>query len=727
MEWIMNASLFGTHVAAEPQNDFKPFAVGAEANVIDQSEYEKAAFLKDGFREGIARSSEINKAIRQGSSIATALARFAAAKTGEDILDNGDIDLLSRQIETAIGSVSSLLLAKAQGMPDAIVAGFTPAVRELKDGLLVHVRAEGANTATGPTFDADGTGARTIIKGNNLPLAMGDIAGTGHWLEMQYDEGLDKWILQNPAKGIIPQSGVPVGTVDCFATTTPPAGYLKADGAAVGRTTYPELFSAIGTTFGEGDGSTTFNLPDMNRELGAIVSFASLNMPAEYLLCDGRAVSRAAYAELFAVIGTTFGKGDGSTTFNLPDLIDRFAQGSNTPGQKVEAGLPNITGDLGRTAADFPSQTNGAFNQTTTVSANLNGAALGAVNAYVTNFDASRSNPIYGASDTVQPPATTVCYGIRAKNALNAVIKAFDAATNPGLIDITELANDIQKAKIAVGTVSWFAMSAPPVGYLVANGAAVGRETYPDLFAAIGTTFGEGDGETTFNLPDLIGRFAQGSTTPGQKIEAGLPNIEGSVSGKMRIDTTSGSFHGEGIGYEFQHSYNANFSGFSFDPSRSNPIYGNSKTVQPPALTLLPCIKAFDAVTRPGLIDVTELANEVANKADRNLSNVTNEGKSAVFEYCLPDYTAGVTKNVETEYTAATNGYIYVVAGNDGGVNQLVINDTTMNVSLISGGGLCQTSLLMPVSEGTRYKLIIGKQSGINGTVYTFYPLEGII
>ena len=55
---------------------------------------------------------------------------------------------------------------------------------------------------------------------------------------------------------------VPPGTVANFARSTPPPGWLKANGAAVSRTSYSALFAAIGTTFGAGDGSTTFNLPD---------------------------------------------------------------------------------------------------------------------------------------------------------------------------------------------------------------------------------------------------------------------------------------------------------------------------------------------------------------------------------------------------------------------------------------------------------------------------------
>jgi phage-related tail fiber protein len=61
-------------------------------------------------------------------------------------------------------------------------------------------------------------------------------------------------------------SGVPVGAVEMFAMNTAPSGWLKANGAAVSRTTYSALFSAIGTVFGAGNGSTTFNVPDLRGE-----------------------------------------------------------------------------------------------------------------------------------------------------------------------------------------------------------------------------------------------------------------------------------------------------------------------------------------------------------------------------------------------------------------------------------------------------------------------------
>ena len=68
----------------------------------------------------------------------------------------------------------------------------------------------------------------------------------------------------------------------------------------------------------------------MTQLIGEILGFAGTNIPAGYLLCDGSAVSRTDYAALFAVIGTLFGVGDGSTTFNLPNCKGKVIIGHNS-------------------------------------------------------------------------------------------------------------------------------------------------------------------------------------------------------------------------------------------------------------------------------------------------------------------------------------------------------------------------------------------------------------
>lgn len=80
---------------------------------------------------------------------------------------------------------------------------------------------------------------------------------------------------------------------------------------------------------------------------------------------------------------------------------------------------------------------------------------------------------------------------------------------------------------VPVGSVFWLATQTAPEGYLICDGSAVSRTEYADLFAAIGTTFGTGDGSTTFALPNLQAAFIRGagsqdgySATFGEKQEA---------------------------------------------------------------------------------------------------------------------------------------------------------------------------------------------------------------
>lgn len=66
-----------------PQKEFKAFCDCSSAAVLEQSEYEMSQVLREGFKKGLARSVEVNKAIRQASSIAAVVAEFAAEKSGE--------------------------------------------------------------------------------------------------------------------------------------------------------------------------------------------------------------------------------------------------------------------------------------------------------------------------------------------------------------------------------------------------------------------------------------------------------------------------------------------------------------------------------------------------------------------------------------------------------------------------------------------------------------------
>ena len=165
-------------------------------NLLTQAEYLADAQRPIGNQPGVARSKLVNKALRQSSLIAAAVAQFIADNQANNVVDTATPANIADWIGAAVRSIG-IPTAVAGGTADAITADFTPNVA-LTNGTTVIVRAGAANTTTTPTFAPDGLTAKTIVKGNNLALAAGDIAGAGHWLEMTFDTVLDKWVLQNP-------------------------------------------------------------------------------------------------------------------------------------------------------------------------------------------------------------------------------------------------------------------------------------------------------------------------------------------------------------------------------------------------------------------------------------------------------------------------------------------------------------------------------------------------
>ncbi len=145
--------------------------------------------------------------------------------------------------------------------------------------------------------------------------------------------------------------------------------------------------------------------------VGTIIAVAYTGVPKGYLHSNGAAVSRTTYANLFSKIGTIYGAGDGSTTFNLPNLMNRFIEGSNTAGTVLAAGLPNITGHFSTALEWSQARFDGAFRRNNQDGDGPEGSAWS--NSQLISFDASRSSAIYGASTTVQPPAMTAIYCIK--------------------------------------------------------------------------------------------------------------------------------------------------------------------------------------------------------------------------------------------------------------------------------------------------------------------------
>lgn len=168
-----------------------------------------------------------------------------------------------------------------------------------------------------------------------------------------------------------------------------------------------QMDNAIATDLGTRALTDLSNLTQAGKDLFVPVGclqMAPLSSLTGYLLCDGRAVSRSTYANLFSVIGVNFGVGDGVTTFNVPDYRGCFLRGLGGDSAldmytKQPMGAPNITGNV-ISQEDGRSRVGGAFyrNGNTNDRPTYTGSTGGLV-----SMEASRSNSIYGSASEIRP------------------------------------------------------------------------------------------------------------------------------------------------------------------------------------------------------------------------------------------------------------------------------------------------------------------------------------
>ena len=198
--------------------------------------------------------------------------------------------------------------------------------------------------------------------------------------------------------------------------------------------------------------------------------------PAGYLLEDGSAVSRTTYADLFAAIGTTYGAGDTVNTFNLPDSRGHASVNRET-GSAEFGTVGQKYGEQSHILSilEMPSHNHGPGSNGAQYLVNQ-GSYYGLVS------NAAAVNTGGGVAHNVTQPSIVKRSAIK-----------FRPST--GTQSLAPAATSIEGY--------W---TAAPTGYLLEDGSAVSRTTYASLFAAIGITYGAGDGSTTFNLPDSRGR-----------------------------------------------------------------------------------------------------------------------------------------------------------------------------------------------------------------------------
>ena len=149
------------------------------------------------------------------------------------------------------------------------------------------------------------------------------------------------------------------------------------------------------------------NLQDIvNRsEVGAIKPWTKAAAPAGYLLCNGAAVSRSTYAELFAVIASTYGGGDGSTTFNVPQLQGKMPQGydGNTYNLAGTGGANTVT-----VAVTNNQAATNATNQAVTVTGSISNTSLTTAQL-ASHIHVQCGSPIFQNANGTNPSYSVVC------------------------------------------------------------------------------------------------------------------------------------------------------------------------------------------------------------------------------------------------------------------------------------------------------------------------------
>jgi len=238
--------------------------------------------------------------------------------------------------ETATQSVDGLMSATDKAKLDGIADNATANV-----GTITEVQANGTQVAASgvaniPSATTDRYGVTKLSSSTSSTSS--SLAATASAVKSAYDLAASKTsnigtITDVQVDGTTVSTS---GTANIPAATNSSAGVMtasdkaKLDDAIVdpgGGTAGQVLTKTSGGTIWKtpSGGGTTVDIPT-----GSITMFAGSTSPGGYLLCQGQAVSRTTYADLFAVIGTTYGTGDGSTTFNLPNLQGRFALGKSS-------------------------------------------------------------------------------------------------------------------------------------------------------------------------------------------------------------------------------------------------------------------------------------------------------------------------------------------------------------------------------------------------------------
>lgn len=440
--------------------------------------------------------------------------------------------------------------------------------------------------------------------------------------------------------------------------------------------------------------------------------------------------------------------------FKLPRTKFGFTGIRNGVGGYVEAGLPNITGsqkissDIGF-ASSVADQGSSIYSKQATIAKYYSSASSSANRTVALAIDASRSSPVYGNSNTVQPQATEMYLyfyvGNYVENAttidvgkLTEIVNDFDIdsfkpevdeARNSAIVDISDAKTDAIDTITNLATDLGTSLKYGNVGDIFytsrldvsLNGAvecngnlynttdfsgaqSIGNllrdskvpyislsehQTTVDTYGSC-RCFGW-DGGTEFRVPKLADVFIEAgiAATEGEFITAGLPNITGTMGEGLRAYNTTGSFYA--LSSYTKAPVDGNYTSTNkagFDASRSSSIYGNSTTVQPPAVRYRAMVQLAFGATDDAVVTAGNVVADVSMLKNR---------------FFVPDYGNGTILSPNATHTVPSNGYLLIRCNENATTGNITINGTTIALCYlykaskdIEGGSLST----LPVAKG---------------------------
>jgi hypothetical protein len=170
---------------------------------------------------------------------------------------------------------------------------------------------------------------------------------------------------------------------------------------------------------------------------------------------------------------------------------------------------------------------------------NWSDAATELTNSVAADGQTSMTGPLKASNGTVTAPSLTFASDTdtglyrSGANEISAAVGGTQTlkVSSAGVDAVAGRLLEGGASLVPAGAVMSYAGSSAPTGWLLCNGAAVSRTTYADLFTAISTTFGTGDGSTTFNLPDCTGRVIAGKEAAATRLTSAVSGVDGATLG----------------------------------------------------------------------------------------------------------------------------------------------------------------------------------------------------